>query len=282
MYGIAKRALLKIGLLDWGKALRDQWKNQWNAITFTARYRISAMRCNVNNVSNGLPIPPAELTFLVSGQHDVFRSLKGGIAASENNRYVLRKNGLSIEDFGCILDFGCGWGRVLRNWKSLGENRLHATDYNATMVSWCKKNLPFAHYKVNELEPLLEYEDCTFDLIWSLSVFTHVNEELQHAWMAELRRVLKDGAYLIFTTHGSRYINMRSAAEREQFEHGRLVVLKPDESGKNICSAYHPESYVRNKLVTEFEVLDFIAEGATGHGGQDLWLLRKPSITGPP
>jgi ubiquinone/menaquinone biosynthesis C-methylase UbiE len=64
----------------------------------------------------------------------------------------------------------------------------------------------FAQFEVNGLAPPLAYEANHFDFIYALSVFTHLPESLQTAWMSELARVLKPGGYLLMTTHRECYL----------------------------------------------------------------------------
>jgi hypothetical protein len=116
-------------------------------------------------------------------------------------------------------------------------------------------------------------------MVYALSVFTHLSEPLQFHWIGELARVLKPGGYLVVTTHGESYLDIMSPEEQELFHSGQLAVRGGSESGTSTCAAFHPPAYVREKLASGFEVVDFIPEGAKGNPHQDAFLLRKP--TGP-
>ena len=73
---------------------------------------------------------------------------------------------MAIEQFGSMLDFGCGCGRMIRHWHDLPRRRLHGCDYNPLLVAWCSEHLPFAEFRGNALEPPLPYEDDQFDLVY--------------------------------------------------------------------------------------------------------------------
>jgi hypothetical protein len=68
-----------------------------------------------------------------------------------------------------------------------------------------------------------------------------------------------------------------NGAERQLFLAGELVVKDNTKApGSNMCSAYHPLAYMRDRLAKDFELVAFIPEGAKGNPSQDLYLLRKP------
>jgi SAM-dependent methyltransferase len=121
-------------------------------------------------------------------------------------------------------------------------------------------------------------DDATFDLVYSLSVFTHLSEPLQRFWIDELARVLRPGGFLLITTHGAHYREQLSPQEQGTFGAGRVVVREPGRDGSNACAVFHPEPYVRTTLARNLDVVDFIPEGALGNPRQDVYLLRKPLL----
>lgn len=222
-----------------------------------------------------LPLPPARLIFFVGGF-----SLKihymGGVEGAECIKKALSKNGLDINGFHNILDFGCGLGRIMRQWKSLKGPKLYGTDYNPRLIKWCKKAFPFAEFGTNTLSPKLIYENNKFDFIYAISVFTHLDEELQFSWMDELIRILKPGGYMLITLKtADRFLQVFSPEEQNEFKKGNLVVVHNKYSGTNFCGAFHPEKFVREKLCKRLKIVDFIPLGSTDTG-QDIFLLQKP------
>jgi SAM-dependent methyltransferase len=219
-------------------------------------------------VAGGLPVPPADLIVRVAGTPDVDWFLEGGRLGYETVRSHVPGEPESV------LDFGCGCGRVTRWWSEF-HGQVTGSDVSAPAVAWCRDNLPFARFEENALAPPLVFEDESFDLVYALSVFTHLTGDLQVAWRDELRRVLRPGGLLLVTTHGRSYVPRLGDGERERFERGELVVRWGDVAGTNLCSAYHPEAYLRHTFAQGFAFLELEAEGARGNPTQDLVLLRK-------
>lgn len=228
--------------------------------------------------ADGLPLPPARLRAQVGPLHaDPEFFLHSGKHNADLIRDVLHEHGSSIEEIDALLDWGCGCGRVLRHWSGLPRTRVVGCDINPKMVEWCNEHLPFVEAAVNGLSPPLPYDDDIFDLVYAFSVMTHLSEDLQHVWMRECRRVLKPGGYLLFSTLGEYFAsrNRLTDDERNSFESGNLVVLYESSAGTSLCSAYHPEEYVRRELAGDFDAVTFRA--AADDGRHDIHLFRKPA-----
>jgi len=225
--------------------------------------------------ADGLPVPPPHLIMRVAGTPDVAWFLESGRLAAESIRNGLEAAGARIDDAQSILDFGCGCGRVLRNWAGL-EGTVAGSDLSGAAIDWCRANLPFARFATNGLLPRLAFDDGSFDLAYALSVLTHLPEAMQLDWIDELARVTHGGGHVIVTTHGARYLERLDPEERERFAAGELVVRWAEVPGTNLCTTFHPVSWVRAHLVSRgFEELAFVPEGARGNPYQDLYVLRR-------
>lgn len=258
--------------------IRDALRAKGNSlaeVAFRARYSLESQWCRLSGLANGLPVPPPRLTWLIANHYKIIRSLKNGKISSENIRHALLKNRLDINDFPEILDFGCGSGRILRNWRYLRKTRIYGTDYNEELAGWSRDHLSFAHIEKNGLYPPLSWADGKFSFIYAFSVFTHLDEPLQSSWMAELGRVLSPGGYLMITTHGGFWLKALDENQRAQFRAGQLVVINGDKSGSNYCGVYHPLPWVKEHMAKGFRIVDHIPSGATGTGMQDIYLLKK-------
>lgn len=224
---------------------------------------------------DGLPVPPPELIVRVAGTADPAWFLEGGRLAEQSIRGALERAGTSVEQAGAILDFGCGCGRVVRRWHDV-PGPVHGTDLSPEAIAWCRDALPFARFGVNVLEPPLPYADASLGLVYALSVLTHLAVDTQLRWMAELRRVLRPGGFLLVTVHGEAYVPRLTADEASRFRTGECIVRWSEVAGSNLCTTFHPGRFVRETLAQGFELVELVPRGALGNPEQDLVLLRRP------
>ena len=223
---------------------------------------------------DGLPIPPARLRVLVDGHADPDGFLEDSAAGAAMIREGVAAAGVAMDDLGAILDFGCGCGRTARHWARLSGPEVHGCDYNPELVAWCVENLPFMSVRTNELEPPAPYEDESFDLVYAISILTHMTEPLARAWIADLRRIVRPGGLLLVTTLGDGYRDRLTPGELERYDRGQPVVQRAGVEGTNMCAAYYPAEYVRGRLLDGFET---VGDLAGVEFPQDVHVARKPA-----
>ena len=97
-----------------------------------------------------------------------------------------------------VLDFGCGVGRILRHFApEAGVAEIVGCDIDEPSINWLDRHLspPFRVF-VNGEAPPLGQPDSSFDLVYAMSVFTHITDDWS-SWLLELHRILKPDGWLI-------------------------------------------------------------------------------------
>jgi SAM-dependent methyltransferase len=247
------------------------------------------------------PIPPSRVRAR-SGSPGVQHYIPGGIEAADELEAVLAKFDRKFSDFDAIYDFGCGAGRVLRRVAKKGKAgaTFDGSDVDAPAIEWARANLPGITWKVSNYRPPLPYHPESFDLIYSISIFTHFNEGMQFEWLHELHRLMKPGAMALLTTHGEHAYgeassgafvsNSRSCAERVQ-GHGTLAderfIYEPYEITSwnegdfpgiddTFGITFHSDDYINEKWGEIFDVKG-IVHRSVSDGWQDTVVVQKRS-----
>lgn len=225
-------------------------------------------------------LPPAWLRTRVQGTPDIPGFVRVGRQCARDLAKAVTYAGRNIGDFRQILDFGCGCGRTMMYLRSdTPLAAMHGTDIDGEAVAWCARHLPFGVFSVNAAEPPLPYNANRFDLIYALSVFTHLDEDYQFRWLEELERIAQPGAVVLATLHGyERWKTFPPDVQAKIKKDGMAFVPMP--FWKGIFSdwyqnAYHSEEYVREKFSQYFEVRAYLPLGLDGY--QDIVVLEKRS-----
>jgi len=108
---------------------------------------------------------------------------------------------LSLYD--SILDFGCGCGRLARMFKG-HQGHIAGCDIDRRHVEWCASAIDFLEVKLSSVIPPIPYADNEFELVISISIFTHLHVQDQDRFLSELARVCRPDGLVLLTVHGSR------------------------------------------------------------------------------
>jgi SAM-dependent methyltransferase len=236
-----------------------------------------------------LPWPGEELVNRVTGAFDRENFYASGQQSVRDIESVLALVGRSLDSFGTVLDFGSGCGRIMLWLQHLSETcDLHGVDIDARAIGWAQDNMPWATFKVNQPLPPLDYADATFDLVFNHSVFTHIDEEYQDQWLAELQRVVKPDGLVLLTVHGEHAFMVFE--ENVMKGGGDPSVIRAELGRKGISfihddaftggpfpdfyhSTFHAPWYVWEHWGRYFEIAAYVVRGSMGF--QDFVLLRR-------
>jgi SAM-dependent methyltransferase len=208
-----------------------------------------------------VPVPPPMVLYDIQGNCDLFGYyLSGKEHAYEISKIIVAerpKQSLKI------LEWGCGPARVLQHLNASDGSfwELWGSDYNTCSIAWSQKNFLDIHFMFNGLEPPITVENEFFDVIYCISVFTHLSEMRHYQWIEEIHRLLKPGGLFIGTFHGEAFRDVLTYEEQRQFDSGNLVIRDKVREGKKDYSAYHCDNFVR-RLLANFDMvkrLDAIA-----------------------
>lgn len=241
-----------------------------------------------------LPLPPMRLRARV-GSRGADEFLRAGKSCADALRKAARTHlGIELVDAGRILDFGCGCGRTLRHF---APKPVEGCDVDLAAIAWLQQSLGIERFAANRFNPPLPWFDATFDLLYSVSIFTHLKEDSQRDWLREIARVLKPGGRALLTVHGERAharfwsddIYTSASMKSRLRARGSLsandgFIFEPyDVRGTNALPgisgdyglAFHSPAYIEHEWSGLFDVRGI--DSGTVDGLQDVVALRKRS-----
>ncbi len=176
-----------------------------------------------------------------------------------------------------VLDFGCGTGRVLRHFQTEAQKgEFCGCDIHTPSILWLSKNLPNFHVFQNKEIAELPIESNYFDLIYVISVFTHLTATWK-AWLAELRRVLRPGGILLNTFHNRVAYEYTTGQRFDEKSAGMLVLQHDRNWDEGGAMVYHSNWWIQEHW-GEFFNVEFISREAL-FGWQSLAVLLKPETS---
>ncbi|HTO57105.1 MAG TPA: class I SAM-dependent methyltransferase [Pseudomonadales bacterium] len=227
---------------------------------------------------NGRVLPPALLRFKVRGSASGEHFARIGRQCADDVATALARVGRPLHEFREVLDFGCGCGGTLVWLRDLApQAALAGTDVDASAIAWCRGNLPFASFATNAPRPPLDYPAAQFDLVYAISVFTHLDADFERAWLGELQRVLRPNGIALVTLHGPQSWNEMPLADQQTLARDGFVFIENDASRGLFPdwyqTAFHSQTYVESTYAEFFDVIAYLPRTMNGH--QDVVLLRR-------
>ena len=221
----------------------------------------------------GVPIPNAVLIATVVGRVPWREFIASGDRAISVFASAINRNGGNFAASRRVLDFGCGCGRLARHLPKHTSAEIYGVDYNGNLVGWCEKNLT-GHYSQNGLHPPLDFEANFFDAIYLYSVFTHLREQTQRAWLIELKRILAPDGFCIITFHDEDQPELTHAGiDREELILKKTIVRNNNVEGSNLLSIFQTRTHAATVFSEFFDVME-IVPSQSSDVGQAMAILR--------
>lgn len=231
-----------------------------------------------------LPVPPFELASRVGcleGAPDPTAAYEAIGRGTKEDLLAALPEGYSLAGRR-ILDFGCGAGRTLRHF--VADDRgaeLWGCDIDVPSIEWLDQNMsPPLNVFANAEVPPLDQPDGKFDLIFCVSVFTHLTRHWSE-WLLEMHRLLKPGGLLLATYMGLGFSQEIAGEEWDEDRVG-MMVLAPGQSWDNGGPmVFHSPWWLRAHWGRAFEVLSLTEAGfavPVPDLGQGLAVLRRKDV----
>ncbi|MCC0005712.1 MAG: class I SAM-dependent methyltransferase [Methylobacteriaceae bacterium] len=182
------------------------------------------------------------------------------------------------------LEVGCGYGRIVRELRDrLDPSRIYVTDVIEEGARFTASE--FGASAIPLIESSAETMPGKFDLVYLLSVYTHLRRDLVARNLAAVARAMKSGGVAVFTTHGQGSAETAERYEQYWLDKGAVLQGMSAEGYYYERYPYYYDEYgltwfrrdAMQALVSEAAPeLEFIAHHPMAlDGHQDLFVFRK-------
>jgi len=190
-------------------------------------------------------IPPLDIRLNVGPFNDEASFLDWG--KFEFDRLVKYGN---MTENSSVLDLGCGCGRIaLHCTDYLKKGSYEGIDTLKTLIDWCKQNIQYSNFKFSHIDVhserynlggiqaskvSLPFEDNSFDLVFAISLFTHMFQADMSRYFKEVARILRPSGRLYATYFFSRDSTSKadSTGDESMIVYREKVVLQLLNSAK--------------------------------------------------
>lgn len=166
-----------------------------------------------------------------------------------------------------LLDFACGYGRLLRFLTlSVPRTQIWASEIQRDAVDFAVGQFG-VHGILSDMDPRRFEPGTQFDFIWVASLFSHLPRPLFDGWLARLTSILSPRGIVCFSVHdecllpshipmpaeGIHFISSSENADLDGDAYGTTFVSEAFVRGAvaRVCGADHPYFRVRRGLANE-------------------------------
>lgn len=227
-------------------------------------------------------------------QQEVFVGKSNEVALAEAFTFykIVKAGSYSLRRNSRILDFGVGWGRIIRFFlNDVDAANLYGIDVDEAILDVARSTGVPGNLSRIGPNARLSYEDGYFDVVYAFSVFSHLSEASATFWLAELMRVLKPGGTLVMTTTTDHFLELCQACsfketDRNQYEEDYArMFADPADARRRYAAGEHVYAAVAgNADVLEASNYGWAAmppafvEREIGHLAQSVAFVDDPDV----
>lgn len=188
---------------------------------------------------------------------------------------LLERAGRPLLSFESVLEFASGHGRFTRHLaRAVGASRVTVSDVVAGAVDFAR-----SHFGVQGFDSARQPQDVhwpqRYDLVFVLSLFSHLPRTTWKPWLARLWEAVAPGGLLVFSTHGAEAV--RRAGVTLDAE-GYFFAPSSESNAIDVQeygTAFTSETFVRAALAECAPGAEAQCTPAWFWLHQDAWLVRS-------
>jgi Methyltransferase domain len=184
----ALQALRDLSIRDFGEALLD------------VSYRFPALKASLPE----MPSPKIQQDWTGSAGRALLLQTAAFVRSME--AAFVKRCGRPLAG-AVILDYGCGWGRILRlMYRYSVPSTIYGVDPWEASLEICRATRVLGNLaRCDDVPRDLPFGAVQFDLVYAFSIFTHLSERTATAVLGAIRRRIREDGLLVLTVRPVEY-----------------------------------------------------------------------------
>lgn len=180
-----------------------------------------------------------------------------------------------MDRHGRVLDYGCGYGRLIGLLAERGFENIEGVDVAPHLIARARERHPAARFTVLDRPPRLNHGDGRIDAVLLFAVLTCIPTDTgQRELIAELSRVLRPGG-LLYLSDLCLQADQRNRFRYAQFaaKYGAYGIFETNDGA--VCR-HHTPDWLRDLFADQFNIIntrEVATETMNGHAVAATQLL---------
>lgn len=195
------------------------------------------------------PVPPRH-NLATTSSNTVRHYYESGLTTIQPILIAAMAEGVDFSRDLNVLDFGCGAGRQLLHLLGWYPNlKVYGNDIDGDCVAYVQRTFPTVDAHTSDFDPPLKFPDGMFDVIYSVSIFSHVSQDDALPWLKEMSRITRPGGVVLLTFNSSHALTVSHEIwhARTELTHAALDQEGYLFDGKEISEESSSEDYFGKK-----------------------------------
>ena len=197
-------------------------------------------------------------------RHPIRDYLADGWRSLAELMVVLERINKSLLSTGSMLEFACGHGRLTRHLAPLLGDRLSASDVVDDAVHFINETLAVPAWR-SALKPESVIAPQSYELVFVLSLFTHLPVHQWPVWIERLLSMTAPGGALCFTVHSASTMALHGVALDEDG-----VCFIPSSESAQLCGSDYGTTFT-DRSVLEGVIHQVLGRGSDHYLEQAFW-----------
>lgn len=186
---------------------------------------------------------------------------------------LLESVGQPLLNMGRVLEFASGFGRFTRHLAKVLPGKVTCSDVMPGSVDFLRMQFGVDGFESSHDPEQIKITD-TFDLVFVLSMFTHLPPQMWAPWLLTLKRLVRPGGLLVFSVHNEDFARAAGVVFSPEGTHFIASSESPSLDGYTYGTTFTTRKFVEASVRNMFNADPTLYKPYAFWSGQDAVVVR--------